>query len=144
MSREIKFRAWCENTKSMEHDIQNVYDSTQSNFGGYLNNKWWEVMQYTGLKDKNGNEIYEGDILRRNNNDKDLVQVKFGEFLVYELETEKAIEQAYGWYLKVIPTDELSKLKPFCYDAPLNKYWIDKLEIEVIGNIYEDKHLLEG
>ena len=100
------------------------------------------VGECTGLKDKNSVEIYEGDILRRNNNDKDLVQVKFGEFLVYELETEEAIEQAYGWYLKVISTDELSELKPFCYDAPLNKYWIDKLEIEVIGNIYEDK--LEG
>ena len=69
----------------------------------------YELMQYTGLKDKNGKEIYEGDIvkcLRPNNfKDKEIIIVK-------------------------IPT--LGKYSDF----------MNIIEIEVIGNIYEHPELL--
>jgi YopX protein len=54
--REIKFRAWDEDTKRMWWDV----------FGSMLQDDHYKVMQYTNLKDKNGKEIYEGDIVTQN------------------------------------------------------------------------------
>lgn len=102
------------------------------------------VCQYTGLKDKNGKQIFEGSILRNHLNPVDLSLVCFGEFGVIDVETEEVVDKVVGWYTKVIPTDELSKCKPFCYDMPLTDYYIERCEAEVIGNIHDYPDLLKG
>ena len=80
------------------------------------------LMQYTGLKDKNGVEIYEGDILQGDNND-------------FVIKKEKHVIE---W------DEETTGFSPFIYDLNDTGGWIDRESMEVIGNIYENAEILAG
>jgi len=145
--REIKFRAWDKKDKVMYYGVEKGIDFDDrshyefKNFLGYQKKEdyhKWVLMQYTGLKDKNGKEIYEGDILCQKH-DKSSPDGGYvcGSYNFHK-ENCKIVEwnnDESSWYIypnKGFPT----RL------AELFKFHLDRSEI--IGNTMENKELLEG
>ncbi len=96
-------------------------------------------MQYTGLKDKNGKEIYEGDIVfhdvddyQKNNKDYE-PDGMCGD--VWDAGTAEVIYCAFGFHFKEIKCGE------WRFNGPEGQEWRHDL-IEVIGNIHENPELL--
>lgn len=123
--REIRFRAWNKVDKTMyENAIYNCKDT----FDMILKHpQIYEVMQYTGLKDKNGTEIYEGDIVAQFNFEDKFFRTK----VVYK-------NGSFG-YINPLFNEFIS------YDSNIAFKWKNgrSKNIEVIGNIYEDPELLQ-
>lgn len=121
--REIKFRAWHIEKKMMfsvrdwHWDNHDGWEIELSCLSEYFGSAQVIPMQFTGLKDKNGKEIYEGDIVKRYYEDDDF---EIGKILFDE--------SSAGFVWK-------------CEKFPVG---INTEHSEVIGNIYENPELLGG
>ena len=154
MNREIKFRVWDNKYKYMNYkvrvgiygDWEKVKDDKNytacamwiepdkvdykcephwTHFDPY--NKDIHLMQYTGLKDKNGVEIYEGDIIdiHQTVNGYNQFVIQYDNYKFSARYYNPKTKQILGWYQYDL--DELFEINEF------------EKEIEAIGNIYENE-----
>lgn len=120
--REIKFRAWEKNMKEIIH----VYDIDFEKEMINTNGAWRfftevDLMQYIGLKDVNGIEIYEGDIVECGTFD------KAGRIINAEVFYD---DKRYGYCIKFMDCDVINKYPLYAIINP-----------KVTGNIYEYQYL---
>lgn len=136
--REIKFRAWDKECEVMVYSDKHNKKDYYCEYEFYINNKnvycmWSEdyddicgfsktrsgeldnIMQYTGLKDKNGKEIYDGDILEYETGYRDSVNYEDGCFISLGNESHNYLYRSVNIYNAI-----------------------------VVGNIYENPELLEN
>ena len=138
--RDIKFRVWDNernamlNSKSVDIDffegkIEITSDTIRYDEVYTDEIKDFELMQYTGVKDKNGREIYEGDIIKRT----DLTPTENH----YGKEEVGLVEYKNAQFILRISKDDYYEISS---DGLFN---FDMADYEVIGNIYENSELLE-
>ncbi len=129
--REIKYQAFIEKNiiegypssiyqvRKIMFNEDGVLTAIELDLCDWIDIKWVTLREFTGLKDKNGKEIYEGDILERVDSSK--VIIKWSQ-----------ASHSFEWFSAKLP----------------DRFWNSDAEdwqmSEVIGNIYENPNLVEG
>ena len=121
MSREIKFRAWDKHHNSMEY-INDLYWFEENGIHNF-NDDNYIFMQNTGLKDKNGKEIYDSDIVK--------VTWGSGKIVFYEVKYCGSLGYHYLRDTKNKEDDDI-----ICI--------YDYSQMDVIGNVFDNPELLKN
>src|SRR5689334_10237792 len=138
--REIRFRVWNEAAKEMI--ILDLFQANCYEQDFILRNReaneresWiddnacdikWPIMQFTGMKDKNGNDLYDGDLVKDGSVE---YQYIYGVYW----------HPQFQWSLKIMENNQfVGTLKDPEYTVP------EEMKLELLGNIYQNKDLLNG
>jgi uncharacterized phage protein (TIGR01671 family) len=125
-----KYRAW-NKEEEMMLTFDDHWELGEFFLGLYPDDDFWDLMLATGGKDKDGETIFEGDIISRDCNE-GLLVVRFGQYI----ENDSLGYKIYstGFYFETRHEDEE---RTFSLDSELNYL------CKVIGNVYENEYLLE-
>lgn len=103
-----------------------------------------ELMQSTGLKDKNGVEIYEGDIIEFED---ESFCYPFDDEAIVEIinRAQVILDKVKGVFLEnfMVKDSTIAKEYKYYYDLPTSEKTIFFKECSVVGNVFEDENLLE-
>jgi len=134
--REIKFRGWDEKNKEMVYNINLLFSNRLNDCFEEYEECGLKIMQYTGLKDKNGVEIYEGDILLN----KSIITQPDGKLttkIIGDIQILNGMTYLIGKTWQDVDGENIRIRE---YKALMLSPEIFK----IIGNIYENPELLEG
>ena len=144
MNREIKFRFY-------HKGLNKFIDFEPKWYGGKIsyNSEVIQCQQFTGLKDKNGKEIYEGDLVQFRYASQPDIQESLGVYEVYFDEQKSAFYLRVirkNWYdtmFKTVEQAQKETIDAACPVLPLLTLPIGDFRIcEVIGNIFQNTELI--
>ena len=146
-----RFRAW-DKTENKMWNVETIYiedEWVKVNDGSIYGItkdlvRDYVLMQSTGLKDKNGVEIYEGDIIEFE--DESFCYPFDDEAIVETINRAQVIiDKVKGIFLEnfMVKDSMIAKEYKYYYDLPTSEKTIFFKECSVVGNVFEDENLLE-